>query len=118
MEALIYTRLIAVAANVYPGKAPLGFFQPAVIYNRVTTTPNSNLDDDDDTGTVRFQIDVYDESLFTAQAQARSIRSALKSWSAGTISHTSFRDEMVMIDETTSTSLFRIKLVFDIVGII
>lgn len=108
IEGKLFTKLRTVADNVYPVVAPRAYKTPAVVYNRIGTDTERNIDADEQTsGWVTFQVDVYDPVLLTAKTKARAIRAALKAWVEPTVKAIVFEGELDMVDDTTEVSLFR-----------
>jgi hypothetical protein len=109
IEAKLYARLKTVAANVYPLAAPKGYKSPAVIYQRVTTVPDRDLDEDlHEEAWIDFQIDVYSPSHIEALTLAKTIRTCMKTWQdedVHTVAYISFDDT---IDNTTEVPLYRV----------
>lgn len=118
MEPKLYARLKERASHVYPLIAPRDYEKPAVVYNRIDTTPIQSFDNDEENGFVTFQVDVYDEEYKTAKALARSIRKHLRAWidEDGSIQSCLWDTELDMVDDTTSTKLFRVVMRFRVFG--
>ncbi|WP_294196527.1 DUF3168 domain-containing protein [uncultured Sphingomonas sp.] len=118
MEETVAVALSTLTSEVYPGHAPLDYQVPVVIYNRLSTTPADDLDDDSQTGFASFQIDVYDHSLSGAMTMAGSVRQVVRSISDDVVQSVTFTDQANMLDQTTATTLYRVKMDFSLFGIV
>lgn len=116
METKLYTRLTEVAANVYPLIAPRDFSTPAIVYNRIDTSPLQTFDNDMEDGSVTMQVDIYDKTYKGMKTQARAIRKHLRAWvdADDGIKACLWTNEMEMVDDTTATKLYRTMLRFRI----
>lgn len=118
MESQLYAKLREHASNVYPLVAPRDFATPAVVYNRLDTSPTLSYDNDEENGVVTMQVDVYDTSYKAAKSLARTIRQHLRAWveEDGSMQSCLWENEMDMVDDTTPTKLYRTMLRFRIFG--
>jgi hypothetical protein len=114
LEVKLCDRLLTVCPNVYPGAAPVGYKRPCVIYNRISTDPTRNLDDDDETATVTFQIDVYSALQTEALQLSANIRANMKAWQDPDIECVAYTSRQSMIDNTTEVQLFREMTFFEL----
>lgn len=118
MEEKLYAKLKERAPNVYPMVAPRNYATPAVVYNRIDTSPTMSHDNDEENGIVTFQVDVYDTGYKSAKAMAKSIRRHLRSWveQDGSIQSCLWANEIDMVDDTTPTTLYRVMMRFRVFG--
>ncbi|MES2218360.1 MAG: DUF3168 domain-containing protein [Pseudomonadota bacterium] len=85
----IQTELITLFANiadgrVYPSIAPDNPITPYIIYSRLTSVPQNDLDINGGANQLtntRYQIDVYAETYTEAQENLELIKTALLGWS-------------------------------------
>lgn len=112
IETQLVTWLQDLAPNIYPGAAPLDYSTPAVVYNRIATTPEDDLQGWTGEGWVSFQIDVYDPGYRTAKELAAEIRDRMLAWEDDVVQAVSWSGETDLIDETTDTPLYRTMLTF------
>ncbi len=116
IEALLDARLLTITPNVYPGAAPLHYQRPCAIYNRIGTEPTRDLDDDDPTAIITFQIDVYSTLQNEAITIARAIRDSMKAWDEGDIQCVAYTARQDMVDNTSEIQLFRVMQFFEIMA--
>jgi hypothetical protein len=112
LETALVTRLADLAPQLYPGRAPTDYDTPAVIYNRLSTQMEDDLDGVGDMGWVVMQIDVYDPSYLAAKELAQDIRDHLAIWDDEQVHSVTFVNETDMIDETTEATLYRVMMTF------
>ncbi|RSU77413.1 hypothetical protein BRX37_06030 [Sphingomonas sp. S-NIH.Pt3_0716] len=118
IEAQLVAHLAALCPNMYPGAAPLDYSTPCVVYNRIATDPNDDLEGWTGEGWLTFQIDVYDPSYLAAKELAADIRDHMIEWDDDTVQSVTWIGETDMIDETTDTSLFRTMLQFRLFAVL
>jgi hypothetical protein len=112
LETALVTYLSHLAPDMYPGRAPTNYDTPAVIYNRLSTQMEDDLDGVGDMGWVVMQIDVYDPSYLAAKELAHDIRDHLVIWDDEQVHAVTVVNETDMIDETTETTLYRVMMTF------
>ncbi|MDH2134929.1 DUF3168 domain-containing protein [Sphingobium yanoikuyae] len=112
LETALVTRLADLAPNMYPGRAPTNYDTPVVIYNRLSTQMEDDLDGVGDMGWVVMQIDVYEPSYLAAKELAQDIRDHLSIWDDEQVHSVAFVNETDIIDETTEATLYRVMMTF------
>ena len=112
LETALVAWLDDLAPNLYPLAAPLDYATPAVVYSRVSTQDEMDLDGGNDMGWIVMQLDVYDPSYLTAKELAHDIRDRLLSWDDDVVHAVTYTNETDIIDETTDTSLYRVMMTF------
>lgn len=112
LEIRLVEWLADLCPHLYPGAAPLDYDCPAVIYNRITTDAEDDLDGWTGTGWASFQIDVYDPDFITAKTLAADIRDRMIEWDDDYVGAVSWTGEHDLIDQTTDTALYRTMMTF------
>ena len=111
IETLLYNKLKAITANVYPLVAPTNYETPAIIYNRIGMDPTRTVDDDPQTeGWVDFQVDTYSPRFLEAKTVGRQVTNLLKAWKDSDVRSASWTEEEHTVDDTTAVDLYRVRI--------
>ena len=112
LETALFRRIGAIAPNIYPNVAPERYSTPAVIYNRLDTDPERDLDGETGTGFIIAQIDVYDPKYLVAKQLADTIKNNLVAWQDEEVQSVGWTGSNDMTDETTAVTLYRTRMTF------
>lgn len=83
IENTIYTALSGLASGrVYPIVMPEKGTVPAIVYQRISSTPENTLDGGATIDQIRIQVDTYAKTYAEAKNLASQVRTALESSSA------------------------------------
>lgn len=111
-EPRLASRLATIAENVYPNVAPENYATPAVVYQLLDSDPVNDLDGFGDETFVTVQLAISSTKFGEAKALARSIRRDLANWNDDKVVVLSWLNEVVAVDNSTDTTLYRVVLFF------
>jgi len=106
IEQTLFTRLSTfagltalVATRIYPLIMPQGVTHPAVTYQRISSTRESCMVDDDGIVRARFQVTTWAATFASARAVIDQVRLALQRWSTSGVQDTYIIGEYDLYDE-------------------
>lgn len=106
IEETLFTRLSTfagltalVGTRIYPLIMPQGVVHPAVTYQRISSTRESCMVDDDGIVRSRFQVSVWANTFASARAIIDQVRQALQRWSTTGVQDTFILAEYDLYDE-------------------